>query len=139
MAFWYPFFNQLKLFMMKNKIILPLLALCFISPFFLDAQSELPSEKVFMKIEIKGLACPYCAYGMERELKKISGVGNVEIELEEGMAYISTPIAQKPSEKHLKKIVEDAGFTAGEIEFSEKPFQRISKKKRRKGTKADKG
>ena len=139
MAFWHPVFNQLKLFLMKNKIILPLLALCFISPFFLDAQSELPSEKVFIKIEIKGLACPFCAYGMERELKKIAGVENVEIELEEGLAYMSTPVAQKPSEKQLEKIIEEAGFTAGEIEFSEKPFQRINEKKRRKGAKADKG
>ena len=72
-------------------------------------------------------------------MKKIAGVENVEIELEEGLAYMSTPVAQKPSEKQLEKIIEEAGFTAGEIEFSEKPFQRINEKKRRKGAKADKG
>ena len=87
------------------------------------------AERVFIKIEIKGLACPYCAFGMEKELKKVSGVDKVDIELKTGLAYISTPIAQKPSPESLKKIIKDAGFTPGDIAYSQKPFVDISKDK----------
>ena len=59
---------------------------------------------------------------MEKELKKVSGVNKVEIELKEGMAYISTPLNQKPSKLILEMIIEDAGFSVGEIVYSENPF-----------------
>ena len=79
-------------------------------------------ERIYVKIEIKGMACPYCAFGMEKELKKVAGVDNVEIELKKGLAYISTPISQKPTKKSLEKIIANAGFTVGKIEFSGEPF-----------------
>jgi copper chaperone CopZ len=88
----------------------------------IKAQTKTDQERVYIKIEIKGMACPYCAFGMEKELKKVSGVENVEIELKEGLAYISTPINQKPSKESLEKIIVDGGFTVGEIEYSNKPF-----------------
>ena len=87
------------------------------------ANTEQGGERIYMKIEIKGLACPYCAYGMEKELKKVSGVDKVDIELKTGLAYISTPIAQKPSAESLKKIIVDSGFTAGEIVYQSEPFK----------------
>ena len=89
----------------------------------IKAQTKSEQERVYIKIEIKGMACPYCAFGMEKELKKVSGVENVEIELKEGLAYISTPINQKPSKESLEKIIVNGGFTVGEIEFSDKPFK----------------
>ncbi len=84
------------------------------------ADSE--QERIYVKIEIKGMACPYCAFGMEKELKKVAGVDNVEIELKKGLAYISTPISQKPTKKSLEKIIANASFTVGKIEFSGEPF-----------------
>jgi len=89
----------------------------------LNARSNQTEERVYIKIEIKGMACPYCAFGMEKELKKVAGVENVEIELKEGLAYISTPISQKPTKESLEKIIIDGGFTVGEIELSDNPFK----------------
>lgn len=124
---------------MKNKSIFSFLIVAFLIPVSSFAQNEKAAERVFIKIEIKGLACPYCAYGMERELKKIAGVEDVEIELEEGMAYISTPVTQKPTKAGLAKIIEDAGFTAGEIAFGGQPFPRSKKPKKRKGRRSNGG
>jgi len=84
--------------------------------------AQIDNERIYVKIEIKGMACPFCAFGMEKELKKVSGVDNVEIELESGLAYISTPVKQKPTTESLEKIIIDAGFTVGRIEYSSKPF-----------------
>jgi len=84
------------------------------------AQSK--SDHVYIKIEVNGMACPYCAYGMEKELKKVSGVDNVKIQLKEGLAYIATLKKQKPLKESLALIITNAGFTPGKIEYSNKPF-----------------
>ena len=108
------------------------LVLVLFSTISLNAQDMPQAEKelVYMKIEVKGLACPYCAYGMERELKQIPDVKDIYIELKTGMAYIATPADKKPTKEELTKIVDDGGFTAGEVEYSDHPFE-IKKKKRR--------
>jgi copper chaperone CopZ len=87
-------------------------------------------ERVYIKAEIKGMACPYCAFGMEKKLKEISGVNNVEIELEEGLAYISTLKEQKPSKESIQDIILNAGFTVGKIQYSNTPFIRKKSKKK---------
>ncbi len=42
------------------------------------------SERIYLKIEVRGLACPFCAYGMEKALKEVSGVEKVDIVLKKG-------------------------------------------------------
>lgn len=119
---------------MKDKISFLLFFGIFFFATTVSAQNSTSiDERVYIKIEIKGLACPYCAYGMEKELLKVAGVDKVDIELKEGLAYISTPVAQKPTKENLSQIITEAGFTAGAIEFQETPFpENKSKKKKRK-------
>ena len=88
----------------------------------LNAQTGSEQERIYVKIEIKGMACPFCAFGMEKELKQVAGVDKVEIELKKGLAYISTPLSQKPTMENLEKIITDSGFTVGKIEYSSEPF-----------------
>ena len=77
---------------------------------------------VYIKIRVDGLSCPFCAYGLEKKLKKIKGAQDVAIELNLGLATLHVPADKKPTEEELRKIVKDAGFTPREIEFSDKPF-----------------
>lgn len=122
---------------MKNKILLAAIFTIFISSAHLFSQNNPESpQEVFIKIEVKGLACPYCAYGLEKDLKKVKGIDYIEIDLKEGLVYTSTLILLKPSKEKLAKVVVDSGFTAGKIEFSDRPFERetvLSKKKRKDG------
>jgi len=106
----------------KKTLGFSILLICFMFSATVYSQTKTEPERVYIKIEIKGMACPYCAFGMEKKLKEVSGVDNVEIELKEGLAYISTPIDQKPLETLLKHIITNAGFTVGVIEYSNKPF-----------------
>lgn len=108
----------------KNRTVLSysILILSFLFLTAVNAQIETAQKRVYIKIEIKGMACPYCAFGMEKELKKVVGVNNVVIEFKKGLAYISTLIGQKPTKENLEKIITDAGFTVGKIEFSSKAF-----------------
>lgn len=109
---------------LNSSILFGFLCLCLFSGLPSYAQDQPSDERVYIKIEVKGLACPYCAFGMEKELKKISGVEKVEIELKEGLAFISTPISQKPEKQKLAQVITDSGFTPGNIEYSPTPFIR---------------
>ncbi len=115
---------MLALYKYKTILSFSILVFCTLFSTPINAQTKLEQERVYIKIEIKGMACPFCAYGMEKELKKVAGVDHVEIELKKGLAYISTPIDQKPTKESLEKIIIDGGFTAGKIEFDDHPFIR---------------
>jgi len=117
-----------KLLIKIKSISVAFLMLFFVQTNFLSAQENSKEEKVYVKIEVKGMACAYCAFGMEKELKKVTGVDSVVIELEEGMIYISTPKSQKPAKERLSLIIQNAGFTPGSIEYGNKPFNRVESK-----------
>ncbi len=79
-------------------------------------------DLTYVKVEVKGLACPFCAYGLEKKLKDLDGVETIKIDVEEGFAYLTVLKSKKPTKETLEKIVTDAGFTPSSIVFSEKPF-----------------
>lgn len=63
------------------------------------------------EVQVDGLACPFCAYGLEKKLKKLPGATNVRIELNAGQAafdVVSGVLLPEP----VKDAVRDAGFTA---------------------------
>lgn len=68
-----------------------------------------------VKMEVKGLSCPFCAYGLEKNLKKISNIEKITINVEEAFVTLIIKEGQSVLEEDLKKKVKDAGFTAGEI------------------------
>ena len=86
------------------------------------AQSNAAQKTTYIKVEVKGLACPFCAYGLEKMFKEVEGLEVIKINFKEGLAYLSTAEATKPTKEELTKIVKDAGFTPGEISFSQKAF-----------------
>jgi len=89
----------------------------------INAQTKSETDKTYIKIEVDGLSCPFCAYGLEKKLKNIDGSKDVSIQLEEGEVTMSVPLVKKPTEEELRKIVKDAGFTPKEISFSKTPFK----------------
>lgn len=90
----------------------------------INAQSNNESqEKNFVKIQVDGLACPFCAYGLEKKLRSnIKDLDNLDINIEKGFVTFDFSKQNKPSKEKLKVIVSDAGFQAKKISFSDKPF-----------------
>jgi copper chaperone CopZ len=109
-----------NIFKQIELVALVLLFSIVISP-TVNAQTN-DQELTYVKVEVKGLACPFCAYGLEKKLKETDGVKTIKIDVEEGLAYLSVLKSQKPTKETLEKIVTDAGFTPSSIIFSEKPF-----------------
>lgn len=113
----------MKTLLKTGVIALLTFATFLISTTNANAQSKNEAKKTYIKIGVDGLSCPFCAYGLEKKLKKIKTVNNVEIYLEEGIAVFSVSNDQKPTKETLEKIVTDAGFTPNGIVFSEKAFK----------------
>jgi len=63
------------------------------------------------EIRADGLACPYCAYGIEKKFKAIKGVKNIDVDLKKGLVKVSTEKSVKFNEKQLSTLFSDSGFT----------------------------
>jgi len=64
-------------------------------------------------IQVDGLSCPFCAYGLEKNLKKVPGVERVDIEIKTGKATVV--LKQNVDDQALRQAVKKAGFTARDI------------------------
>jgi copper chaperone CopZ len=105
----------------QTGVLVLILLFSMASSTTVNAQTN-DQELTYVKVEVKGLACPFCAYGLEKKLKEVDGVKTIKIDVEEGLAYLTVLKSKKPLKEMLEKIVTDAGFTPSSIVFSEKPF-----------------
>jgi mercuric ion binding protein len=63
------------------------------------------------ELRVDGLACPFCAYGIEKKLNAAEGVENIFIDINAGTVTVTMAESASMSEEAAKQIVEDAGFT----------------------------
>jgi len=61
-------------------------------------------------IRVDGLACPYCAYGIEKKLNEIDGVKFIGMDLEKGIVTVIS-YDVKLDDELLKQLFQDSGFT----------------------------
>ncbi len=80
------------------------------------------TSTTYIKMYVDGLACPFCAYGLEKKIKKVDGAKDLFIEINEGYITFTVPTSKKPSEEALQKLVKEAGFTVRSITYSATPF-----------------
>ena len=92
----------------------------FITAFVLLWSSMTLAAGTQYDLRVDGLSCPFCAYGIEKKLKKTEGVESVDIDLHRGLVIVKTREGVKLTEAQMKRLVKDAGFTL--ISLSEKPL-----------------
>lgn len=73
------------------------------------------------QLQIDGLACPFCAYGIEKELIRTEGLETIDIDINAGTVTVTMAEGATMTEAQADQIVEDAGFTLRE--FTELPTQ----------------
>ncbi len=88
---------------MRNAIVATMLTL-FSSTAALAAGTQ-------YELRVDGLACPYCAYGIEKRLKKTKGVESIDIDIDAGVVRVSVAEGVKLTQAQMAKLVKDAGFT----------------------------
>ena len=68
-----------------------------------------------IEVTILGMSCPFCAYGVQRKLKKLDGVTELEVVLETGIATLRLREDADISNELLQETVKDAGFEVAKI------------------------
>ena len=67
-------------------------------------------------IRVDGLACPFCAYGLEQKLQALDATDRVEVKLNEGEVLLFLKADENVRDEALTKTVKDAGFVVRGIE-----------------------
>lgn len=78
--------------------------------------SKTPLESSAATLYVNGLGCPLCATNVDLQLKRVSGVSNMTVDLSTGKVDIAMAGPVKPSPKRLADAIADAGFTLVKIE-----------------------
>ena len=71
------------------------------------------------EVYVDGLACPFCAYGLEKKLKTLDAIRAMEVQIEEGRVLLAFKEGKTLTEDEIQQAVEKAGFTARKIEFAD--------------------
>lgn len=66
-------------------------------------------------VTVKGIACPFCAYGVEKHLEQIEGVSDVRIDVGKSQAVLTLEEGAAPSDDEIREAIRRAGFSTGEI------------------------
>ncbi len=81
----------------------------------------LPATGLFaqnsVEVQVDGLACPFCAYGLEKKLSDLDGVDSIKIDIEKGMVTLIIQEDKTINEEVIKEKIKEAGFTPGKITF----------------------
>ena len=70
------------------------------------------------ELKVKGLACPFCAYGLERKLKKLPGAKAVEVLMNQDTAKVQFDGEHSPAIDDFARVVHGAGFKLGELRLT---------------------
>ncbi len=62
------------------------------------------------KLKVDGLACPFCAYGIEKKLKAVKGVEKLKVYINKGLVVVTMRDGATLTKSRARQIVKDAGF-----------------------------
>ena len=88
---------------MSKQYFLVLAALIF-------SVAALAADKSYV-LGVDGLACPFCAYGIEKRLNKVDGVTGVEVDIGKSTVRVTLQEGKTLSEVQARQAVDEAGFT----------------------------
>ncbi len=83
------------------------------------ATTALADSHVY-KLYVDGLACPFCAYGVEKKVGGLDGVKRIDIEIDDGVVAVTMDAGATLDEATAKQAVDEAGFTLRKFEAPKK-------------------
>jgi len=88
-----------------------LVSLVTTSLFAQKKKTEKKDSKDEITVQVDGLGCPFCAYGLEKKMKELDGVKAFKIEMESGLTTFTYPTERKISIEDVRHQVTKAGYT----------------------------
>lgn len=64
------------------------------------------------EVQVDGLGCPFCAYGLEKKFKEFKQISDVKIEMETGIMTFGYPTEEMLTLTQVEDQVDEAGYTA---------------------------
>lgn len=93
------------------------IAIVFVALLWLPAAVWAADQEV-VEIGVSGLACPFCAYGLEKNLSKLPDVESAEVDLAANSARVVIKADHTADLEQIKQAIVKAGFTPGEATTS---------------------
>jgi mercuric ion binding protein len=94
-----------------NKVLLTLLILAAVFVPLSKAAAGIKSVTVL----VDGLACPFCAYGVEKKLKRVEGVESMDIRMNEGTVTLKAKEGLSIDISQVPQAIRDSGFSLREM------------------------
>lgn len=67
-------------------------------------------------VEVQGMSCPFCAFGVEKRLRKVDGVSAIAVAMNESLATLEAGEGKSIDLSGIPEAVRKAGFTPGRVE-----------------------
>ncbi len=77
-----------------------------------------PANSNVYRLYVDGLACPFCAYGVEKQVGGLDNVKSVDIQIDEGIVSVTMTPGKTLNKAAAKQAVSDAGFSLRKFEES---------------------
>lgn len=77
------------------------------------------AEGLVYEVGVDGLACPFCAYGIEKQLSKLDGVQSVETDIKQGLVVVRVQNGKSLDKPQVEQAVKKAGFSLRSLEMAE--------------------
>ena len=84
------------------------------------AQAALAESHVY-RLRVDGLACPFCAYGVEKKLSDRDGVASLTFESNAGIVVVIMARGTALDEVVARTAVSEAGFTLRGFDHPKEP------------------
>lgn len=97
--------------------VVVVMALGLVASTFSAAAQAPAGEQKQAVITVRGMQCPFCAYGIKKHLAKVPGATRVDVELAKNQAIVTFLPDAKVTDAQIQQAVRNAGFTAGAIEW----------------------
>ena len=69
------------------------------------------ADSIVYQVEIDGLACPFCVYGIEKQLSQVEGVSELKTDIKAGIVLVTVAEGATLDEDAVRQAVTHAGFT----------------------------
>ncbi len=70
-------------------------------------------------VRVDGMACPFCAFSLEKKLSRIPGVQSIAIKINDGNIILLLKPGAQVDTSLIRTKVKEAGFTPRQIQFSD--------------------
>ena len=76
------------------------------------ANAQTKKDKDNYTVQVDGLGCAFCAYGLEKRFKELKGIREIKIDLETGVLTFNYPATKPLTLDEVSEQVGNAGYTA---------------------------